>query len=232
MFHTTSLLNCLFDSIPPEERQLLMYVVKSTFKFGQSDISLKILFQNVHIYISVSPKKTKGMMETFLRFPALHCWISEMKRCVIFIFLGFLNAMSIFLCFLNSSKNKNNFNVYFSETVFMNNFWFMLLSCFCIFLWASLILFGVGRMSSNYHLSLSARNTIRCISDSVNELLLWRSCSKGVWIRENISQEKETLNKYTRQKIVETNENKIGRENFKYWKMLYISISFHACLGI
>lgn len=212
MFHTTSLVNCLFDSIPPEERQILMYVVKSTFKFGQSDISFKILFQNVHIYILVSPKKkTKGMMETFLWFPALHCWISEMKQCVIFIFLGFLNAMSIFLCFLNSSKNKNNFNVYFSETVFMNNFWFMLLSCFCIFLWASLTLFGVERMYSNYHLSFSARNTRRCISDSVNELLLWKSCSKGVWIHENKSQKpgerNSQINKYTRKKIVKTNEN-------------------------
>lgn len=109
----------LLDSVPPEEWQIWVYLMKSTLKFGQTDTSLKTLFQNVHIYMLVSPKK--GMMETFLWLPALHCWISETQPCITFHFLGFLNAMSIFLCFLNSSKNKNTFNVCFLETVFLNS---------------------------------------------------------------------------------------------------------------
>lgn len=85
------------------------------------------------ISILVSPKK--GMMETFLWFPALHCWSSEMRRCIIYNFLGFLNAMSIFLCFLNSRKNKNNFNVYFSETVFLNSICCLHFCCCVSVLW-------------------------------------------------------------------------------------------------
>lgn len=63
MFHTTCWIVWLFDSVPPEEWQILVYLMKSTFKFGQPDTSLKTLFQNVHIYILVSPKN--GMTETF-----------------------------------------------------------------------------------------------------------------------------------------------------------------------
>lgn len=148
MFHTTCLLNCLtFWQCAPwrvtdfgvfNEEHFQVWTAWHFFKNLVSKCS--------YIYIYRYLLKT-AWRRHFLWFPALHCWISEMQQCIIFNFLGFLNAMSIFLCFLNSSKNnKNNFNVYFSETVFLNSS-----SVFCTYIASlffpmtvNLILFGLG----------------------------------------------------------------------------------------
>lgn len=99
-------------------------------------------------------------------------WISEMQKCVIFNFLGVLNAMSIFLCFFNSSKNKSNFNVCFSETVFLNSssvfclctasvFFHMTVSSRCL---------EKGDVNSSLYFCFCAGNAMQHSPDSVKKV--------------------------------------------------------------